>query len=181
MRWQYCKKTSSEASRLDNFYFGTSQESWVDLVIPAASLLVSVVAVSISFWIASRQRELQERQLRKDLFDRRFDVYTKVREFMTYVLRNDGKISLTADEYRDFQGTMEKAEMLCEKVHPYLVELDKTVRGLYVYKQEENRAVETGDVKRIEDGANLMKRCIELLRCRNEVFRSYLSLEHQVR
>jgi hypothetical protein len=157
-------------------FYGSSPKTWIDLLIPAASILVSVVALVISLWIASRQRDVQERQLKKDLFDRRFEIYTKTRDFMSYVMRSDGKIVLTGEEYRDFANTMEKAEVLCPKVHPYLVDLDKTVRELYGYRQTETRDVAAGDVDRIQKGGDLMSRCIELMSQRNDPFRHYLAL-----
>jgi predicted naringenin-chalcone synthase len=168
---------------MDTFYYlGQPQKSWTDWLVPAASMLVSIVAVSISLWVANRQRELQERQLRKDLFDRRFDIYTKTRDFMTYTMRNDGMIVLTGPEYREFQDTMEKAEMLCEKAHPYLVEINKAALELFEYKQKEPESVSTGDVDAIQQGGRLRVRLfVSLPQRRKEAFRPYLNLEKRNR
>jgi hypothetical protein len=72
------------------------------------------------------------------------------------VLGNDCEIDLTGPQYRDFQETKERAEMLCEQAHPYLVEVDETVRKLYVYKKKENQAANTGDADAIVKGHDLM-------------------------
>jgi len=168
---------------VDNFYYyAQPQKSWTDLLAPAASLLVSVIAVSISLWVANRQRELQERQLRKDLFERRFEIYTKTNDFLVYTMRNDGMIVLTGPEYRDFQDTMEKAEMLCEQAHPYLVEIAEAAKELYVYKQKESEVIRTGDVKAIEEGRRFRERLfVDLPQRRKAAFYQYLSLEQRKR
>ena len=148
------------------------------LIVSTVGVTVSIIALCISLWIANQQRELQERQLRKDLFDRRFDIYTKTREFMTYVAREDGKIALTGPEYREFQETMERAEMLCERVYPYLTEVEKTVRDLYVYRQKEGQALAASDTALIKQGADLQYRVyVTLWQRRKDEFRQYLSLE----
>lgn len=151
------------------------------LILSIVGVFVSFVAICISLWIANQQRELQERQLRKDLFDRRFDIYTKTREFMAYVAREDGKITLTGPEYREFQETMERAEMLCEAAHAYLAEVDKAVQDLYVYKQQEAQLA-PGDPALLKQGTALQHKVyVTLWQQRKAAFRQYLSLEKRSR
>jgi len=41
------------------------------------------------------QLDQQAQRLKKDLFDRRFEVFTAVDSFITYVIRSDGKLKLS--------------------------------------------------------------------------------------
>jgi len=149
----------------------------------AAPIVISTIALVISWRVSNAQRELQERQFRKDLFDRIFDIYTKTREFMDYAMRNDGDITLTGSEYSDCQETLEKADWLCPKAHAYLVEVEKTSGGLYAYKkQDEARAVSAGDVALMQKGNDLKVRLFDTLwKQRREAFRPYLDLEKRKR
>lgn len=143
------------------------------------SLFVSIPALVISVYIAKKQRDFQKRQLKKDLFDDRFNIYKAAREFLNYVARFDGRIELSGPEYHAFWEAVERAEMLFgSDVHKYLLEIRDTAGDLYAYSYEEPKAVETGDVELIHKGAELKKRLyVTLLQRRNDVFRPYLNLE----
>ena len=165
---------------MDTTYFITqaAPKNWVDMFAAFAPIVVSILAIGISIWVATRQNDLQARQLRKDLFDRRFAVYTGTREFLNFVQQRDGEKLLQGPEYGQWAETIERAEMLFgPEVLVYLREVDMAARNLYVYHAEEQKIIEAGNEKRMEEGKQLRERIYEVLpKRRNEVFRSYLSL-----
>ena len=121
---------------------------------------------------------MQGRQLKKDLFDRRFNVYTDTGDFLNYVRRNDGKIELSGPEYLRFHEAIEKAEMLFrQEVHKYLIEIRDTAGDFYADKFKENEAAITGNQEVINRLDELRKRLSALWKQRNDVFRPDLHLE----
>ena len=81
--------------------------------------------------MATRQNDLQARQLRKDLFDRRFAVYSGTREFLNFVQQRDGEKVIHGPEYYQWRETLEKAEMLFgPEVLAYLREVDEAARNM---------------------------------------------------
>jgi hypothetical protein len=175
-------------------------KGWLDYIAPLGTILAAFAALMTVFVarriarnqnvlqqvLADRQFELQkaqleqqERQLKKDLFDRRFAVFTDTGDFLVYVIRQNGNISLTGPEYRQFSQTMEKAQMLFgADVGAYLEDVDKTARDFYVLAQGRERAVQTGDVDAIkQDGDVSVRIGVDLLQKRPVVFRPHLSLE----
>ncbi len=96
--------------------------------ISALPSLIAAVAAAITVFVALRiaenqnklqtaladkQIEIQARQLKKDLFDRRFAVFIEAAEFIGYVLQENGKIELVGPgKYRRFRESMEVAQML---------------------------------------------------------------------
>ena len=163
-------------------------KSWIDYVPPLVTALAAlgtvVVAVRISNnqnslqrILAERQLDMQERQLKKDLFDRRFTIFTETLDFIGLVLRNDGDIVLEGEEYRHFRQTMLKAGMLFgADVRNYLKGLDETARELYVSAKGRVQAVASGDVAAINKHGELLTRISELAPVAEDVFRPYLSL-----
>jgi hypothetical protein len=104
---------------------------WIEYVPPWVTALAALITVAVAVVIARNQGRLQqtlaekqfeiqrmqleqqERQLKKDLFDRRFSVFTDVQKFFDYVLQKNGDIELNGPgEYRQFRECMERAEML---------------------------------------------------------------------
>lgn len=82
-----------------------------------ATLVTGVLAVSAAFVVGKRQVAIQERQtrlqeisLRSDLFDRRYGVYEKVREFCLYILRKAEYPTL--EHERDYLMAMGEAKFL---------------------------------------------------------------------
>jgi hypothetical protein len=155
----------------------TAPKTWIDWLAAFAPVIVSSVAIIISIWVATRQNDLQARQLRKELFDRRFAVYTEVREFLMVVFQVNGHDAIHSPAYQRFLEAAEKAEMLFgAEVIAYLKDISTTVGKAYVYAAEEERIVAAGAVKRIQEGSDIMIRLYDLLNRRNEVFRPYMSL-----
>jgi hypothetical protein len=162
---------------MDSVYYLAAQppaRGWVDVAAMVAQLATPLLAIAIAIWVAVRQNEIQERQLRKDLFDRRFVVYRDTREFMAYVMGTNGHFSLQGTEYRRFMDAVENAEMLFRTdVHDYLLEIKKTADDLSVYaNKEEAEAERTGDPELIlkRDRLNHLF-FVELPQRRTQVFR----------
>jgi hypothetical protein len=156
-----------------------------------AALITVVVAVVIArnqaklqqtlaekqFEIQRMQLEQQERQLRKDLFARRFAVFTGVQKFFDYVLQKNGDIELHGPgEYRQFRECMERAEMLFgSDVNLYLKDVDETARAFYV--SAKRRGIDPGDVCAIDkDGELLSRLSVTLMPRRKGLFCPYLTL-----
>lgn len=164
--------------------------SWFQYAPPwvtaAAALTTVIVAVLIArnqsrlqktladkqIEIQKMQLEQQARQLKKDLFDRRFAVFTGVLEFIGYVLRQNGNIELPGAEYRQFCDCRERAEMLFEgDVNRYLADVDETARAFYVSAQARNNAITAGDMDKIHEDSRLMERLgVRLLQQRKGLF-----------
>jgi hypothetical protein len=127
--------------------------------------------------IQKMQLERQAQQLKKDLFDRRFGVFTGVLTFITYVPQENGDIELHGPgQYRQFRECMETAEMLFgDDVNRYLEDVDETARQFYVSARR--REIDRGDPDAIEkDGQLLNRLSVTLLQRRKGLFRRYLTL-----
>jgi hypothetical protein len=165
---------------LDTTYFITqaAPKTWIDWLAAFAPVIVSGVAIIISIWVATRQNDLQARQLRKDLFDRRFTLYTDAREFLNFVGQTDGENIIHTPTYQHFLEVIEKSEMMFgPEVFAYLKEISKSVSDFCVYKAQEQRIIESGDQKRIDAGTELRNLIYDVLpKRRNDVFRDYLTL-----
>jgi hypothetical protein len=146
-------------------------KSWFDYFQPCITAVAALGTLLVALRIARNQNKLQaelakmqlaqqERQLKKDLFDRRFAVYVNVLDFVSYVLQENGKIQLAGPgKYRDFWESMEKAEMLFgADVNEYLADVDKTARDFYVSAQRMDKTIATGDVEAIDRNAQLLER-----------------------
>jgi hypothetical protein len=102
------------------------------LLASCLSALAAITALWISLWVANVQRRIQEKQLKQDLFDKRYAVYLAVGEFLMHVVRVDGSIKLPSDEYRTFAYTMEQAEFLFgSDVNTYLRDMKTKALALY--------------------------------------------------
>jgi hypothetical protein len=169
---------------------GQPKSWWLDYV-PCITAFAALITVCVAFWIAQKQMELQKelakrqfdiqtRQLTKDLFDRRFAVFTAVDSFIAYVVQNNGKIQLAGPgEYRQWREAMERAQMLFgEDVNEYLKRVEQTAGEFYVavHKLENNRA----DMEAIDDNERLLNELsVALPAKRVQVFRPYLELFHK--
>jgi hypothetical protein len=126
-------------SDLDSYYFVSQQpaKSLIDSLLPVLpTAAIALLALIFTTWIALRQIQIQRWQLNKDLFDRRFAVFTETREFLVYVGGKGGWVEPYGPEYNRFRETMERADMLFpSEVHAYLVEIDKATRDLLTAKQ----------------------------------------------
>lgn len=90
---------------VDTVYFITQAPSkyWLDYVVAFAPICVSIVAIAISVWVALRQNWAVAAQLKKDLFDRRFDVYKEIGNYMLYVFQVNGRNVIHGENYVRFQ------------------------------------------------------------------------------
>jgi hypothetical protein len=178
------------------------QNNWFDHLPQWITAVASLIAVLVAFLIAKNQNRLQKtladsqreiqieqialqkmqleqqaQQLKKDLLDRRFEVFTAVDCFITYVIRSNGKIELVGPgEYRQWREIMERAQMLFgEEVYKYLGTVDKTARDLYVVVRKlEN---DPTDMEAIENQFLLSTALADTLReQRAQLFRPYLEL-----
>jgi hypothetical protein len=140
------------------------------------SLLVSVTAIFISLLVARRQHQIQEQQLKKDLFDRRYKVYTGTREFANYVRSGPDAMEMTHPHFGLFVDLIERAEMLFgSAVHSYLKNLDSLARKLYVNAKKQRTRPSDPDL--IDAGQKLFEEFEDLYRRRNEVFKPFLKLD----
>jgi hypothetical protein len=163
-------------------------KSWIDYapawVTAAAALVTVFVAILIARnqnklqeTLAKRQTDLQEAQLKKDLFDRRFTIFTDTLDFIGMVLRNNGEFVLEGPEYRHFLETTQKAGMLFgADVRSYLKSVIETAKDLYVSARGRASAIQSGDVDAINKHGDLLSRLIDLAPAAEDVFRPYLSL-----
>jgi hypothetical protein len=172
---------------------------WLDYVTPLGTVLASVAALlamlvarriarnqdALQKELANRQIDLQKeqleeqkRQLKKDLFDRRFAVFADTGDFIGYVLRENGNICLTGTEYRQFRQAMAKAEVLFgAQVREYLEDVHKTAGDFYVSAKGLDRAAQAGDVDAIRKNSELLSRMgVELPQKLPEVFHPDLAL-----
>lgn len=170
-----------------------NSKDWLDYVPSLITAVASLTAVIVAFVIAhnqnrlqatlaSRQDDLQERQLKKDLFDRRFAVFNEALAFISYVLRENGKIELTGPgPYRRFRESMDAAEMLFgPHVNDYLSKVDQTAREFWASAHALECAIAKGDVAAIDRNGDLLN-CLSstLLVQRISVFRPELALFHK--
>jgi hypothetical protein len=148
-----------------------AQKSWVDF----APILVSILALAISLWIAIRQIQIQRWQLNKDLFDRRFSVYTETRAFLTYANGLGQSFTIHCPQYDHFRETKEKAEMLLPaEVYDYLVEIDKAASDLGFASKK--LAAKPDDPELIQSIEDLSNRLQTLPQRRTDVFRASLKM-----
>jgi ribosomal protein L34 len=140
-----------------------NSRTWVDYapawVTAVAALVTVFVAILIARnqnklqeTLAKKQTDLQEAQLKKDLFDRRFIVFTDTLDFIGMVIRNDGDIVLEGPEYRHFLETTQKAGMLFgADVRSYLKGVTETTTNLYVSARGRGRAIQSFRLVQIEN------------------------------
>jgi hypothetical protein len=157
---------------LETYFIAHQPKTCVDLATAIAPILTSVIAVAISLWVAITQNRLKHRDLKKDLFDRRFTVYTAAREYMTFVLAKAGVGVIHGEEAVRFDEAREKAEMLLgPEVRAYLLDIRQTAGKLYVYATETAKQTEP---ERIKENEVAWDHFNELLKRRNDVFRKEL-------
>lgn len=127
------------------------------------------------FDLQKAQQELLERQLRKDLYDRRFTVFTDTGQFMRPVLSSPNGFTPEADEYRRFGETVQNAEMLFgPEVCKYLEDVDRTAVGRWASNQR--RTTDRGDINAITEYAEQFQHLSDLWQKRTDVFRREISL-----
>jgi hypothetical protein len=125
--------------------------------------------------IQKGQLEQQERQLRKDLFDRRFAVFTDTGEFMRPILSAPSGFTPQGEGYRKFGETMQIADMLFgPEVRKYLEDVDRTAVALWVAHQKMIK--DPGDNNAINEEGCQSQYLSDLWQKRPTVFRSEMSL-----
>lgn len=155
-------------------------KEWVSVFASSASGLAALIALGVSLWVANAQRRIQMAQLQQNLFDKRYNIFLAVEEFLMYVLRTDGLPNLVGDEFRRFRNAAEQAQFLFDSdVVNYMNRIDKTVRGLYVRCRERDHLATTRQDTVALDG-QITQAIIDLegpvLEDRKRVFRPYLQL-----
>jgi hypothetical protein len=116
--------------------------NWVGVLAPVASVFAAVTAMGVALWVAKLQREIQERQLRRNLFDKRYAILLLVQEFLAHVLKMDGAVDLQGDECRRFWNAMAQAEFLFDSdVNSYMNEIKQTVLSLHTKHAQRNHWV----------------------------------------
>jgi hypothetical protein len=82
------------------------QRDWIDYLLAFAPFLAICVAVSV----ALMQAYLQRQSLKQHLFEKRFEVYKAVREYMEFVVHSNGCLDLTL--YDSFKSQTAPAKFL---------------------------------------------------------------------
>jgi hypothetical protein len=163
-------------------------KNWLEYAPQCVTAFAAAITVFVAIFIARNQGRLQKalaemqleqqaRQLKWNLFDRRFAVFAGVLEFISYVVQKNGVIELAGPgQYREFRECMETAEMLFgNDVIKYLEDVDETAREFYVSARR--RGINSGDIDAINrDGELLSRLSVTLLQQRKGVFRPYLFL-----
>jgi hypothetical protein len=163
-------------------------KNWPDYV-PAwitagAAFLTVVVAVIIAWKQSSLQTMLsntqsdiqklglaqQERRLRMDLYDRRYEVFTEAGAFMRLVLSSPEDYDPVSDEARKFADVRQNAEMLFgTDVFKYLQDVADTTMGIWGSKQRMRK--NPGDISAIEENGERFQHLSDLSLKRSEAFR----------
>ncbi len=157
-----------------------SIKDWVSAFAPIASALLAGTAIWVALRGARLQRQIQERQLNINLFDKRYAVLVATQDFAAYILKTDGAVKLDSDEYRRFWIAMEHAEYFFEpSVKSYMKELDQIARDLYVKCRNRDHLVMMHE-RHEEVGAEILNKLTELsasfLEKPKKVFSPYLQL-----
>jgi type II secretory pathway pseudopilin PulG len=171
-------------------------KGWLDYVMalgPVVAAVAALIAVIVTRTIARNQntlqetlankqfdlqkaqQEQQERQLKKDLFDRRFAVFKDTGEFISPILSTPTSFTPQGDGYRRFGETLQLAEMLFDpEVREYLEDINSTAVDLWASNQR--RIKDPGDNHAIEENAEQFQHLLDLWKKRPEVFRRDMSL-----
>ncbi len=165
------------------------QGGLLDYVVPLAAALTATAAIwtvivartiarnqnNLQTTLAGRQEQLQERQLRKDLYDRRFKVFTDTGDFIRPVLSSPTAFCPQSDEYRRFEETMQHATFLFgTEVRAYLEDVRGTTVGVWASYQKMTK--DRGDNRDIEENAEKFQHLSDLWQKRPEVFHREVSL-----
>ena len=137
--------------------------------------IAAITAVIVTRPIANKQLDLQERQLKKDLFDRRFKIFTDTDEFLGHITSSPSTFTPSSEEYRKFFASVEAAEVLCgQEVKTYLKDTDETAKQLSADHQRMAR--NPGDNEAIEMQAIHFQHLSDLRSKRLDALRSDLSI-----
>ena len=138
--------------------------------------LAALKAVGATRDIAQKQLDLQERQLRKDLYDRRFAVYRQTAEFLRPILGSPSSFRVESDESRKFAEAVQDAGMLFgADVCRYLKDVNTTAVDLWAsYSRMQQHP---GDNNAIEESGRHFQHLKDLWDKRSNVFRPEMSLQ----
>ena len=104
----------------------------LSLPAPAISAFAAITALAVSLWVAYEQRQLTRRQIKQSLYEKRYAVFLAAEKFLMYVLKVDGSISLSSEEFRKFHYAAEQAQFLFgSDVVGYMTRLKETACDLY--------------------------------------------------
>jgi hypothetical protein len=150
------------------------------MIAAGASACAAIAAIFVSFWVAITQRRIQERQLKQDLFDKRYAVFLAVEEFLVHVDQMNGSVKPTGDEYRRFRYAMERAEFLFDTdVNSYMTEVNQAVCGMHekCFKRDKLAEIHQPDTELSKDILKVLGEISGPLReKRKKVFSPYLQL-----
>jgi hypothetical protein len=105
---------------------------WLALLASSGSALAAITALWISLWVANVQRQIQTKQLKQDLFEKRYAIFLAAEAFLAHVLKTDGSVNLIGEEFRKFRYVMDEAQFLFNTdVVNYLNEINQAVLGLH--------------------------------------------------
>jgi hypothetical protein len=156
-------------------------KGWIDYAtaLGAAGTVVAAVAaliaVKVTRSIARKQLDLQERQLRNDLYDRRFAVFADTGNFLRPILSTPTGFTPQSDAYRQFGETAQNAEMLFgPEVRKYIEDVSRTAVNLWASYQK--MAKDPADNDAIEEQAKQFQHLSDLWQKRPDVFRRDMSL-----
>jgi hypothetical protein len=105
-------------------------------------------------------------------------VFVAVREFLDYVFKNDGSVSLYSIEFRHFRDVRQQAEFLFKAdVTNYMEALNKAADALYVKCRERDKLTKMNlndNALNVETGQMMIELETQFAAKRKEVFSHYL-------
>lgn len=147
-------------------------KDWIDLL---TALLTPVVALA-AIWIASRQSKINRNRLKLELFDRRFEVYSKVAAFLSQIMI-DGKVQDGA-EMEFLRDTKTASVLFDDTIKELISEIYKKAIRLQTYGTELDALHGDSRVDNLENQTEIKIWMSGTLLNLEDRFKPYLKLEH---
>ena len=147
-------------------------KDWIDLL---TALLTPVIALA-AIWIARRQSKINRNRLKLELFDRRFEVYSKVAAFLSQIMI-DGKVQDGAD--MEFLRNTKTASILFDdKIKDLISEIYSKAVRLHALGAELDALHGDPRIENLEGQTEIKDWISQTLINLEERFKPYLKLEH---
>lgn len=157
---------------------------WNDYVTMYAPTLASISAAGLAAWVAIRlgkmQASIERSKIRKDLFEKRFEVFSQTQDFIDFVIaQGDGLHLLGAPQLANLKKSIRLADMLFgPKVSQYMTEVMKTALDYSASCKTLQAEIERGNKAAIDKHEQLQNRLsVHLANSCVDVFRQDLDLK----
>lgn len=153
-------------------------EYWIDKLSPVFSSLAAVIGIVIAIWVAKRQNRLLEQQLKQDLFDKRFAVYSAISSLAKTVDDRKGRIELR-DLGTYLDASREAQFLFGADVMQYLREFTALVFALYESVQEHTTLDSLGQPQfnKTSETTGCVEAVANKRKSLEDVFRIYLDVK----